>query len=324
MFKDIYKEIKGHDSIVIARHIGADPDALGSQFALKELILNTFPNKKVYAAGSRASKFKVIGNTDIIKEDFNYENSLLIVLDTPILRRVDLDNIDRFKTSIKIDHHPFDETFCNIEWIDDTYSSASEMIADLSTNTKLKMNKKTAEYIIMGIVSDSNRFLYDNATTKTMRLVCDLIDKFEIDKKNIYEKVYMRDIKEIRLQGYIAENMIITENGVGYVIINDEIIKKYNVDAASPGNMVNNFSYISELLVWLTFSEDKKQDQIRVSIRSRGPIINDVASKYNGGGHKYASGIRIKSFNQVDEIIKSLDEKAKEYKESIEVENENN
>ena len=59
--------------------------------------------------------------------------------------------------------------------------------------------------------------------------------------------------------------------------------------------MVNNFSYISELLVWLTFSEDKKQDQIRVSIRSRGLIINDIASKYNGGGHKYASGIRIKS-----------------------------
>ncbi len=315
MYKNIYKEIKRHENIVIARHIGADPDALGSQFALKELILNTFPNKKVYAAGSRSSKFKVIGNTDIIKGDFNYENSLLIILDTPIKKRVDIENIELYKTSIKIDHHPFDEEFCNIEWIDDSYSSASEMIADLALNTKLVMNKKTAEFIILGIVSDSNRFLYENATTKTMRLVSDLIDEFKIEKKDIYEKVYMRDMKELKLQGYISMNMTITENNVGYVCITDDIIKEYNVDAASAGNMVNNFSYVSELLVWVTFSEDKKQNQIRVSIRSRGPVINDIASIYNGGGHKYAAGIRIKNFDQVDEIIKHLDKKAKEYKE---------
>lgn len=315
MYKNIYKEIKRHENIVIARHIGADPDALGSQFALKELILNTFPNKKVYAAGSRSSKFKVIGNTDIIKGDFNYENSLLIILDTPIKKRVDIENIELYKTSIKIDHHPFDEAFCNIEWIDDSYSSASEMIADLALNTKFVMNKKTAEFIILGIVSDSNRFLYENATTKTMRLVSDLIDEFKIEKKDIYEKVYMRDMKELKLQGYISMNMTITENNVGYVCITDDIIKEYNVDAASAGNMVNNFSYVSELLVWATFSEDKKQNQIRVSIRSRGPVINDIASIYNGGGHKYAAGIRIKNFDQVDEIIKHLDKKAKEYKE---------
>ena len=188
MYKDIYKKIKSHNKIVISRHIGADPDALGSQLALKELILNNFPKKEVYAVGARSSKFKKIGKTDILKADFNYEDSLLIVLDTPILKRVDMNNFDNFKEKIKIDHHPFDEKFCDIEWIDETYSSTSEMIADLSLNTKLVMNKKVAEYIILGIVSDSNRFLYENATTKTMRLVCDLIDKFDIDKKDIYEK----------------------------------------------------------------------------------------------------------------------------------------
>ena len=51
MFNEIYEKIKEHDTIVIVRHIGADPDALGSQFALKEIILKTFPNKKVYAVG---------------------------------------------------------------------------------------------------------------------------------------------------------------------------------------------------------------------------------------------------------------------------------
>ena len=30
--------------------------------------------------------------------------------------------------AIKIDHHPFVEEFCNIEWIDDTASSTAQMI----------------------------------------------------------------------------------------------------------------------------------------------------------------------------------------------------
>lgn len=42
IYKQIFKQIKKYDIIVIARHIGADPDALGSQFALKNIILGTF------------------------------------------------------------------------------------------------------------------------------------------------------------------------------------------------------------------------------------------------------------------------------------------
>ena len=39
-FKEILKKIKEFDKIVIARHIGADPDALGSSLGLKNLILD--------------------------------------------------------------------------------------------------------------------------------------------------------------------------------------------------------------------------------------------------------------------------------------------
>ena len=48
MYSNIYKKIKKYDTIVIARHVGADPDALASSLGLKEIILHTFPNKKVY------------------------------------------------------------------------------------------------------------------------------------------------------------------------------------------------------------------------------------------------------------------------------------
>jgi phosphoesterase RecJ-like protein len=77
--------------------------------------------------------------------------------------------------------------------------------------------------------------------------------------------------------------------------------------------MINNFNYIEELLVWVTITEDSKNDTIRVSIRSRGPEINAIAEKYNGGGHKYASGLRINNIIDSEEIINELDRACQEY-----------
>ena len=51
MFRKIYKAIKKYDNIVIARHIGVDPDAMASQIGLRDAILETFPKKNVYAVG---------------------------------------------------------------------------------------------------------------------------------------------------------------------------------------------------------------------------------------------------------------------------------
>ena len=64
MYKEINKLIKKYNSIVIARHVGVDPDALCSQLALRDSIKLTFPEKKVIAVGSGSHKFKSIGNID--------------------------------------------------------------------------------------------------------------------------------------------------------------------------------------------------------------------------------------------------------------------
>ena len=92
MYKEIIKLIKKYDSIVIARHIGGDIDALGSQIGLKEIIKETYPNKKVYAVGAYASRFKFVGSLDK-EDDIDFDNSLLIVLDTPKVSRLDVDDI---------------------------------------------------------------------------------------------------------------------------------------------------------------------------------------------------------------------------------------
>ncbi len=313
-YSKIYRRIKKYKKIVIARHIGADPDCLASSLALRDIILNTFPNKKVFAVGAPTSTFKFLGVLDKFNEEM-YKDSLLIVLDTPDYKRVDGVDPARFKEKIKIDHHPFVEKFCDFEWIDDTASSASQMILELVFKTRLVMSKEAAEKLFVGIVSDTNRFLFQYTTPKTFSLVSKLIKLTNIDFTNLYEPLYMRPIKEIRFQGYIANNMTITENGLAYITITEDILKEYNVDAATAGNMINNFNYIEEVLVWAIFSIDVNNDIIRGSIRSRGPIINELASRFGGGGHIFASGVRLKAEVDKENFIKELDLACQAYKE---------
>ena len=312
MYKEINKLIKKYNSIVIARHVGGDIDALGSQIGLKEIIKETYPDKKVYAVGAYSSRFKFVGSLD--KEDeIDFDNSLLIVLDTPKVSRIDIEDLSKYRTRIKIDHHPFEEKFCDVELINEEKSSACEMIIDLVLNTKLKMNRSAAEKLYMGIVSDTNRFMYPSSSSDTMSLAAKLIKDYGVNPPELYEKMYLRSIDEIRFIGYVFQNIKVTENGVGYIKITDEIQKEFKMDAASTGNMIGELSYVDELLAWITFSEDKKQNMVRVSIRSRGPVINTLAMQYNGGGHKLASGIRLPNFDLSDEIVEKLDNLCEEY-----------
>lgn len=311
--KKIYKLIKKYDSIVIARHVGPDPDALGSQLALKETITTTFPNKKVYAVGHPASRFKYLGDLDGIDEEI-MSKSLLIVTDTPNKCRVD-GFICSPACSIKIDHHPFVEEFCDVEWIDDSSCSAAQLVLELIFNTDLKLNSSIASKIYTGIIADTNRFLFSYTSSKTFSLVSRLIRETNFDFVSTYNDLYLRPIKEVKFEGYIVNNMIITENGFAYLKITQEMLDLYGVDAATAGNMVNNFNYIDEVLAWAVFTVDNNNGgTIRGNIRSRGPVINEVAANYGGGGHKLASGVRLKSFDEVDNIVLDLDKVCADFK----------
>ena len=313
IIKKVYKKIKEYQKIIIARHVGPDPDAIASTTALRDSIRITFPEKEVYAVGLGVSKFRDYGILDKIDNE-NYDNCLLIVLDVPNISRVDGIEGLNYKEILKIDHHPAEDIKGPVDWTDETSCSTCQMIAELILKTPLKLDTKIAGNLYLGIVSDSDRFLLSYTSNKTFQIVHDLIKASKLEFTSLYNYLYDRSLDEVRFQGYLATNMTVTENGLGYIIIPSDIIKEYNVDLATPANLINNFNFIREVIVWTFITEDIKNNVYKVSIRSHGPVVNETASKYNGGGHKYASGARITSKEDIDNFIKDLDELCENYK----------
>jgi len=313
----ILKKIRQYDTIVIARHISPDPDAIASQIALRDTIKLNYPKKNVYAVGVSVAKFRIYGNLDRIDETKFDCDALLIALDVPNTSRIDGVDKSAFREMFKIDHHPSEEDFGECDWVDETSSSTCQMIIEFILNSKLKVDRKIAENLFLGVVSDSDRFLISYTTSKTFKLIADLIDKTGIDFTSLYNILYERPYSEIKFHGYLAENLIITDNGFAYLYITPEILKEYGVDPATPSNMINDFSNIRDVYVWTFVTFDEKNEIYKVNIRSKGPVINETAALYGGGGHKYASGVRTHEKENVDKLIKDLDNVCKEYKESL-------
>ena len=316
MDNKIYKLISKYNNIVIARHIGPDPDAVASQIALRDSIKLTFPKKNVYAVGAQVSRFKSYGHLDKIDLS-SLDNPLLIVLDVPNISRIDGIDYSLFKEVIKIDHHPYEDKMGNIEIVDTLSSSTCEIVARLIFKTKLKMDKNIASVLYLGMVADSDRFLLTTTTYETFNIASKLLSDYKLDLKSLYNIIYERPLNEFRFQAFLALNMTVTENGFGYIKVTNEMIKEFNVDSGTASNMVNNFNFIKDMIVWAFVSYDERQELYKVNIRSRGPIINEIASKYNGGGHLLASGARIKNEEDVDNLLKELNEACLKYKENL-------
>lgn len=313
LFEDIYKLIKKYDKIVIGRHVSPDPDAIGGQIALRDAIKMTFPDKDVVAVGAGVSKFKYLGALDRIDEPEKYEGCLMIIVDLPNYARLDLPVEISYNAVLKIDHHPAEDIIGEVDWTDEGKSSACEMITEFLLNSKMKMDKKVAEDLFVGMAFDSDRFLLQNTSAKTFATVSNLLEEFPIDFVGLYEKLYERSLNELKFYGFLISNIKVSENGFGHLEITKDNLKKYKVEPTAPSNMVNDFYFVKELLCWCFITYDERSSLYKVNIRSRGPVINEVASKYNGGGHKFASGCRIKDKDLLPELLKDLDRATEKY-----------
>ena len=305
MLQKIIRLILENHTIIIHRHVRPDPDALGSQHGLATIIQESFPEKRVYTVGEEDMRLQFIGKSDEIPDEV-YQDALVLILDTANRERISDERYTLGKMRVKIDHHPTRDTYAEVVWVDATYAATSEMIYQLYIEAKpygFRLSQNSAEKIFAGIIGDTGRFLFPSTTKRTFETAMGLLQT-GMRTTPIYDRLYETDMNILRLNGYIMQNFERVSKEVLVVRITKEVLDKFGLEPIDASNTTNEIGNLHGVKAWVTFIEESKG--IRVRLRSKGPIVSDLAAEYHGGGHKLASGATIDSWDTAKELVAKL------------------
>ena len=90
------------------------------------------------------------------------------------------------------------------------------------------------------------------------------------------------------------------------------VVKHLNISRERGSDFVNLLSSVDEYKVWLAITENTKDHNWRVSMRSRHISVNEIANKYRGGGHAFASGATLLSLDELSLLLNDIKERINE------------
>ena len=303
---EILNAIKKYNRIVISRHTRPDGDCLGSTYALKRIIQLTWPEKEVYVINSdKSNNLAFLGKDDPQIE--SYQDTLVIVLDTSTAARISNPRFNEGSFIVKIDHHRDSQKYGNIEWVESYRSSVSEMVASFYNDysDELKIDSYAATCLYAGICTDSGYFKFGSTAPETLKLAAMLMEK-GVDTENLYARLELVDFRILKYQSKVINNVKITPNGVAYYYVSEDVKKEFNLSEEEASMGVDFFNSIKGSPIWLLFVQQEGSGRVR--LRSRFIALNELAGRYNGGGHANACGATVYTDAQMQALIDEADQ----------------
>ena len=296
---------KEYDQIIIYRHVNPDLDAFGSQFGMYWTLKALYPQKNILLAGQMESdllKYYPAFNRGEVQKGY----TLGIVLDTANRERIDGD-ITLCDQILKIDHHIVVDSYGDVNIEDEKASSCSEIVTLLLKQAQVRIPIEAANALYLGIIGDSNRFLYQSTSQKTFEAASYLLD-MKINIEDLYQQLYMRTKKDLEITKFIY-NHYQEDGAIAWYYLSDEDLQSLQMSREQGSSYVNTLANFEEYQIWLAVTQNKKDNNYRVSMRSRKIPVNEVAALFHGGGHAYASGATLQSLDELNQLIEKLKEK---------------
>lgn len=305
------KMLEGARNVALVSHTHPDGDAVGSTTAFTRYLRESsgmdavavFPDPYPDFLGFMAGQDNVIASSDPeLAGRILSGCDLLICLDMNGFSRSGvLEDTLRSLTvpKILVDHHlnPDSDSF-DLVFSDTEVSSASELLYWIlmgleGTDDASVLPAGSALSLMTGMTTDTNNFansVYPTTLTMASALLAAGVDR-DMIICNLYNQ-YREN--RIRAMGYILDSLLkITDDGVAYVIITEEVRKRFDLQDGETEGFVNIPLGIGRVRISILLKEDK--GYYRVSIRSmKGISANRLAMlHFNGGGHECAAGGRL-------------------------------
>ncbi|WP_304139096.1 DHH family phosphoesterase [Mesonia mobilis] len=305
--KDLKSLLASPKKIVIVPHKNPDGDAIGSTVALYNFLKSKQHDAVVIAPNDYPEFLKwVPGQEDVLIFEKNTEKATQLISDAEVIFTLDFNHFSRTgmmeevlakteTTYVMIDHHQQPDDYAKFTYSDVSCSSTCEMVYNFieMLDETDKISPEIASALYLGIMTDTGSFRFSSTTSKTHRVIANLIDK-GAKNANIHQDTFDNSSYErMQLLGVALNNMkVFSEYKTAYITLSQEELDKHNFKKGDTEGFVNYSLGIKGIIFAAIFIENKADKIIKISLRSKGDFdVNQFARKhFEGGGHINAAG----------------------------------
>ncbi len=315
--EQIAKRIKRAKSVAIFTHMRPDGDAIGGALALSCALDYLGIKNGVYVESDIPANLAFLQGTDTIRKFPKEEYDLIVALDCSDVQRFGAlyDTFVRAKRNkierINIDHHISNTRFAEYNFVEKCSANCMH-VAKLIEYLGAPFDKKTAEYLFVGLITDSGNFSHDDVNEETFTLAAKLC-KAGVDVRYFSYNLFKKQTKaRAKLHGATMSGMrFFFDDAFALITITKENLQKYGADESMTEGFVDFPLNVDSVEVAASLLEVKYR-QYKVSLRSKEYAdVNKIAGVYGGGGHVRAAGCML--FGDLEDVIDKLSYTVSQY-----------
>jgi phosphoesterase RecJ-like protein len=308
ILNEIKEKLLSSGKTALVCHQNPDGDTLGSAFALSETLDILGKNNDVCCADALPEKYSFMDGVTICNELTSEKYDLIVFVDCaePKLAGSLVDGLDmKQKCIINIDHHGTNTKYADINYVDSASSSTAEIIQDLIKIIGVKFTKSIAEYLYVGMVTDTGQFAYSYTSARTHEHAAFLLE-CGVDFSRLHKILFNRmPLNKLLLTKQMLQNLEMYEDGkIAVSLLGTQDFKESGAapeDSDSLVNMILNITGVKAAAL----IRQLDTNLFKASLRSDDDTdISKAAKIMGGGGHKQASGATIECLKP--DVIKTV------------------
>jgi bifunctional oligoribonuclease and PAP phosphatase NrnA len=291
--EEIARHILSKDSFILLPHVFIDGDDLGSLLALK-IGLEKLGKKAIFVCHERVPLIfdfmPRIGEVATVIPQEHFDCAILVEC-TNLGRLPEGLDIGKMAGSlINIDHHPRNDFYGDLNYVDCSAAAVGEIIYEILRLLEISLDRTMALALYVAILTDTGGFQFSNTSARTHRIVAELLE-FSIDVDEISRHVFRTvDFNVLKLKGKVIQSLRQEFGGrLTWGVITPSLLEEFNVHDEDIQQFIEDLNVVRDSQIFVLFKETK-DGKVRVSLRSSTLPVNEVAIKYHGGGHVLAAG----------------------------------
>ena len=305
--KEIAEKLKSVKSATIFCHMRPDGDALGAAMGLKWLLESVGICSRAVCESPVPGKFLFLEGMNEVTSEADLAAEAFIAVDSSDENRLGrLGEVFRSakKPKFNIDHHISNTRFADYNFVEER-AATCEIIAELAEYFPVKLSPLAADYLMMGLSSDTGNFAHKNVTESTFLAAAKLVSygaDIHLIQYNMFKK---QSAARALLFGKTMSNIRYFEDGkIAFISVLMEQLRECGATSDMTEGFIDFPLSVDGVEVAVCLLETGKE-KFKISLRSKGKAnVNEIAAVYGGGGHILASGCMLTGC--LEEVIDKL------------------